>query len=183
MRTQKFKRLKAHYKKLFPTSTQRFFEPRLDEEGQIRSEGRLRYAEFLSEDARFPIILPRKNQVTKLIVNHYHEKEKHASGTNQTWAALSTRFRIISGRQEIREWEKECNECRRRKAKAAKQVIAPPPQIRLRLSLQAFAQTAVDFGGPFITAIQGRGSQRPCLFVFVYLSRNESSSSGADLWS
>ena len=87
-------------------------KPRLDEEGQIRSEGRLRYAEFLSEDARFPRILP-------LIFKHYHEKEKHASGTNQTLAALSTRFWIISGREEIREWEKECNECRRRKAKAA----------------------------------------------------------------
>ena len=32
-------------------------KPRLDEEGQIRSEGRLRYAEFLSEDTRFAIIL------------------------------------------------------------------------------------------------------------------------------
>ena len=47
-------------------------KPRLDEEGHIRSEGRLRYAEFLSEDAQFPIILPRKNQETKLIVKHYH---------------------------------------------------------------------------------------------------------------
>ena len=143
-------------------------KPRIDEEGQIRSEGRLRYAEFLSEDALFPIILPRKNQVTKLIVKHYHEKGKHASGTNQTLAALSTRFWIISGREEIREWEKECNECRRRKAKAAKQVMAPLPQIRLRLSLRAFAQTAVDFGGPFLT-IQGRGRRRQkrylCLFT------------------
>ena len=106
--------------------------------------------------------------MTKLIVKHYHEKGKHASGTNQTFAALSIRFWIISGREEIREWEKECNECRRRKAKAAKQVMAPLPQIRLRLSLRAFAQTAVDFGGPFIT-IQGRGTRRQkrylCLFT------------------
>ena len=53
----------------------------------------------------------------------------------------------------------ECNECRRRKAKAAKQIMAPLPQIRLRLSLRPFAQTAVDFGGPFVT-IQGRRSRR-----------------------
>ena len=105
----------------------------------------------LSEDARFPIILPRKNQVTKLIVKHYHERGKHASGTNQTLAALSSRFWIISGREEIREWEKECNECRRRKAEAAKQVMAPLLQIRLRLSQRAFARRTVDFGGPFIT--------------------------------
>ena len=120
------------------------------------------------KDARFLIILPRKNQVTRLIVKHYNEKGKHARGTNQTLAALSTRFWIISGREEIRKWEKECNECRRRKAKAAKQVMAPLPQIRLRLSLVAFAQTAVDFGGLFIT-IQGRGTRRQkrylCLFT------------------
>jgi len=38
---------------------------------------------------------------------------------------LTTGFWIISGREEIQEWKKECNECQRRKAKAAKQVMAP----------------------------------------------------------
>ena len=135
------------------------FRPRLGEESQMRCESRIKYAEFLSHDARFPIILPRKHQVTKLIVKYFHEKANHASGTNQTLAVLATRFWIISGREEIREWEKECNECLRRKAEAAKQIMAPLPQIRLRLSLRPFAQTAVDFGGPFVT-IQGRRSRR-----------------------
>ena len=103
--------------------------------------------------------------MTKLIVKHYHEKGKHASGTNQTLAASSTRFWIKTGREKIRKREKKCNVCRRRKAKAAKQVMAPLPQIRLRLSLRVFAQTAVDFGGPFIT-IQGRGTRRNVICVF-----------------
>ena len=107
-------------------------QPWLDDEGQMRCDGSLKYAEYLPQDARFPIILPRKDCVTKLIVKHYHEKNNHASGTNQLLAALSTRFWIISGREEIREWEKECNECQRRKAKAAKQIMVPLPQIRLR---------------------------------------------------
>ena len=143
------------------------FRPQL-EEGHMTCDSRVKYAEFLSHDACFPIILPRKLQVTKLIVKYFHEEGNHASGTNQTLAVLSTRFWIISGREEIREWEKECNECRRRKAKAARQIMAPLPQIRLRLSLRPFAQTAVDFGGPFVT-IQGRRSRRQkrylCLFT------------------
>ena len=83
--------------------------------------------------------------MAELIVKHCHGKGKHASWTDQILAALSTRFWIISGREEIREWEKECSLCRRRKAKATKQVTPPLPQIRLRLALRAFAQTAVDF--------------------------------------
>ena len=103
------------------------FRPRLDEEGQMRCDSRLKYAEFLSHDTRFRIILSRRHQVTKLIVKYFHEEGNHASGTNQTLAVLSTGFWIIYGREEIREWEKECNECRRRKAKAAKQIMEPLP--------------------------------------------------------
>ena len=55
--------------------------------------------------------------------------------------------------------EKKCNECRRRKAKAANQIMAPLLQIRLRLSLRPFAQIAIDLGEPFV-AIQGRRSRR-----------------------
>ena len=134
----------------------------------MRCDSRLKYAGFLSHDARFLIILLPKHQVTKLIVKYFHEEGNHASGTNQTLAVLSTRFWIVSGCEEIREWEKECNECRRRRAKAAKQIMAPLPQIRLWLSLRPFAQTAVNFGGPFVT-IQGRRSRRQkrylCLFT------------------
>ena len=142
------------------------FRPRLDEEGQMRCDSRHKHAEFLSQDARFPNS-SRKHQVTKLIVKYFHEEWNHASGTNQTLAVLSTRFWIISGREEIREWEKECNECRRWKAKAAKQIMAPLPQIRLRLSLPPFAQTVVDFGGPFVT-IQGRRSRRQKRFLCLF---------------
>lgn len=134
----------------------------------MRCEGRLKHAEFLPYSVRFPVILPRKNWVTKLIVKHYHELGKHVSGTNQTLAAVSARYWIISGREEIREWEKECAKCRKLKAKAAVQLMAPLPDIRLKLPYRAFAQTAVDYGGPFIT-IQGRGKRREkrylCLFT------------------
>ena len=80
----------------------------------LRCNGRLRYADILPYDARHPIILPRKTWVTKLIVKFCHEKDHHAGGTNQTLAAISTRFGIISAREEIREWENECNWCKRR---------------------------------------------------------------------
>ena len=145
-----------------------YVQPRIDEEGLLRCNGRLRYADFLPYDARHPILLPRKNWVTKLIVKFYHEKDHHAGGTNQTLAAISSRFWIISAREEIREWENECNWCKRRKARACSQIMAPLPRIRYAMSSRAFERVAVDYGGPFIT-IQGRGNRREkrylCLFT------------------
>ena len=142
--------------------------PRLDEESLIRCDGRLRFAEFLPFDMRFPIILPRGSWTTKLIVKHYHEAGHHVTGTNHILANLSTKYWIPAAREEIRQWENECNECKRRNAKAAQQIMAPLPLVRLRFPLRAFAQVSVDYGGPFIT-IQGRGKRREkrwlCLFT------------------
>ncbi|XP_078360400.1 uncharacterized protein LOC144644752 [Oculina patagonica] len=141
--------------------------PVLDEEGVLRCDGRLRYAEYLPWETRYPIILPRSHCVTKLIVKHAHEQDHHA-GTNQVLAQLSVQYWIISAREAIREWERECMQCRRRKASPAKQIMAPLPELRTRKSLRAFSHISVDFGGPFMTK-QGRGKTRQkrylCLFT------------------
>ena len=144
--------------------------PILDEDGLLQSDGRLRYADYLPFDARYPVILPRKSGVTRLIVKSYHERSNHAVGTNHTLSLLSARFWIMQGREEIRGWEREGCECRKRKAKAAKQIMAPLLKIRLKLPLRAFARTAVDFAGPFVT-IQGRGKKRAKRYLCLFTCR------------
>ena len=121
--------------------------PRLDDNKTMRSDGRLKYAEFLPYDVRYPIILPRKNWITKLIVKHHHELGNHNAGTNQTLSLLSSKYWIIAAREEIIEWEKQCAFCKRRKARNANQIMAPLPLNRLETSLKAFTKVAVDFGG------------------------------------
>ena len=157
-----------HEKVLSSSSKLLGLQPKLDSDGLMRSDSRLKHAKFLSYDVRYPVILPRKSWVTKLIVKEFHEKGRHATGTNQTLSALSARYCIVSAREVIREFEKACAECRRRKAKACEQIMAPLPISRLKMSLRAFTRTAVDFGGPFIT-VQGRGKRRAkrylCLFT------------------
>lgn len=142
-------------------------KPTLDEEGILRCDGRLSYADCLPWKTRHPIILPRSHRITKLIIKDSHEKNQHG-GTNQVLAQLSSRYWIVSAREAIREWEKECKLCRRRKVTPAKQIMAPLPELRTRKSLRAFSQTSVDFGGPFYTK-QGRGKTRQkrylCLFT------------------
>jgi len=77
---------------------------------------RLRYTDYLPFDARYPIIRPRKSGVTRFIVNSYDERSDHAVGTNHTLSLLPARFFVMQGREEIRDWERECCEYRKRKA-------------------------------------------------------------------
>ena len=117
---------------------------------------------------RFRIILSRSHWLTKPIVKYYHERGNHAAGINLPLYQLSERFWIIAAREEIREWDHECNECRRRRSKPACQIMAPLPKTRLRFAFRPFAQTAVDFAGSFY-AVQGRRKPRQkrwlCLFT------------------
>ena len=113
-------------------------------------------------------VLPRGHWVTKLVVKHNHEHANHSARTNFVLSQVSERYWIIAAREEIREWEGECNTCKRRKSKTATQIMAPLPKIRLRFTFRPFDQTAVDHAGPF-TTVQGRGVRRQkrwlCLFT------------------
>ena len=133
-----------------------------------RSDTRIKYAEYLTYDTCFPIVLPRKHHVTKLIVRRYHEVNNHAAGTNHLLSIISNKYWILNTCEEIREMEKEYVKCARQKAKNARQKIAPLPDIRLKLPSRAFDRVSVDFAGPFITK-QGQGKRREkrylCLFT------------------
>ena len=92
------------------------------------------------------------------------KKDHHLAGQNQTLE----RFRILRGREDVKECENNCYGCKTRKAKIAKQIIAPFPAIMLKQSLRALSEVSVDHGEPFIT-IQGRGRKKAkrhlCLFT------------------
>ena len=98
--------------KALPTNSKLLsLKPVLDEDALLRSDGRLHYADYLPFDARFPVILPRKNSVTRLIVKSFHEGSNQSAGDNHSLLLLSARFWIMQVREEIREVERECCEC------------------------------------------------------------------------
>ena len=49
--------------------------------------------------------------------------------------------------------------CKKNKAAAASLLMAPLPQIRLKLNIRAFSNVGINFTGPFLT-IQGRRKTR-----------------------
>ena len=105
----------------------------------------------------------------KLVVKRYHEPANYTAGTNLVLSQVSEKYWTVATREEIREWERECNMCKRRRGKTITQ-MAPIPGIRLRFTFHPFDQTAVDYAGPF-TTVQGRGVRRRkrwlCLFTFL----------------
>ena len=98
--------------------------PVLDEEGCIRSNGRLQFAEYLSYDVRFPKGLPHGHWVTKLIVKDHHEQVNHNAGTNLSChkSAKSTGLLKLVKRS-------ESGSERRRRSKTTTQIMAPIPGI------------------------------------------------------
>ena len=123
---------------------------------------------MVSDGLKAPIILPRKNHITRLIIQQEDEKLYHKGGTNHLLHQLSQRFWIVNGREAIKEVTYKCTICRKTNAKPKQQIMAPLPDIRLNAPSVAFAHTGLDYAGPFITR-QGRGKARTkrylCLFT------------------
>ena len=78
-------------------------------EGTLRSNTMLRYSTDLPAEVKFPVILPKKNHVTKLIVKSYHESEGHRMGVNYTINYLREKFLVIHVRQEAKRINKDCS--------------------------------------------------------------------------
>ena len=141
--------------------------PYLDENNVMRVNGRLGQAEHLSYDSRFPVILPRKHSITRLIIRHYHELGNHNAGTSHTLADLRSKYWILRAREAVKECESGCASCKRKKAKPAQQVMAPLPKMRLGTPLRAFARVGVDYAGPLLTK-QGRGKTRMKRYICLF---------------
>ena len=120
--------------------------PMHDEQGLMRSDSRLRFAEYLPYDVRFPVLLLRGHWI-----KYYHELANHAGGTNFVLSQICQRYWIVAAREEIRKWESQCNECKRRKNKAASQIMAPLLARKTQKTYRAFDQAAVDYAGPIKT--------------------------------
>ena len=145
------------------------FNPKKDDEGLLRVDGRLRLADDLSYNTKHPILLPKDHAVTRLVVTDTHERIGHGSGVDHTLTELRARFWIIKGRRVVRNIIEACPQCRRRfSTKTANQMMAPLPRSRLQGSVRAFEKVGVDYAGPYLTR-QGRGRTKAkrylCLFT------------------
>ena len=143
--------------------------PKKDEQGLLRADGRLRNASNIPYNTRHPILLPKDHVVTRLIITDAHENLGHGSGVEHILTELRARFWIVKGRRTVRDFIGKCPGCRRRfSGKPTGQMMAPLPLSRVQCPVRAFERVGVDYGGPYLTK-QGRGKSRAkrylCLFT------------------
>ncbi|XP_072395256.1 uncharacterized protein [Diabrotica undecimpunctata] len=123
------------------------FAPFLDKNEMLRVGGRLRYSE-VTFDQKYPLLLPSKNHVVRLILKKEHLRLHHA-GPQNTLSQVRLRYWPLNGLREIKRIVHECHVCFKFNAKPLAQIMSDLPKERL-CSAQVFAHVGLDFGGPFL---------------------------------
>ena len=125
--------------------------------------GRLSQAD-LSEEAKHPVILPRKNHVTTLIIQQTHENLGYA-GRGHTLARLREKYWVLGVNAAVRHQITKCVTCRRSRAPVTEKNMAEFPKGRLTPS-PPLTFTVVDFFGPYLIK-EGRKELKRygCLFT------------------
>jgi hypothetical protein len=107
------------------------------------------------------IIIPRKSQLSLLILAEIHKLSFH-SGPELTLARSRESYWIVSGRVAAKQAIRQCMECRILLLKPYPQVEAALPISRTEPS-EPFAVTGLDFAGP----IPVKGGQRAYIVLFT----------------
>ncbi|CAC5418972.1 unnamed protein product [Mytilus coruscus] len=118
----------------------------LDNDNLLRCRERFENAD-ISECAKFPILLPRGETFTRLLVEKTH-KELFHSGVSHTLYRIRNKFWIPQGKATVRQILRHCKTCKRFEGGSFKMPnMAPFPRSRVSRSLP-FQGTGLDYLGP-----------------------------------
>ncbi|XP_065087121.1 uncharacterized protein LOC135708877 [Ochlerotatus camptorhynchus] len=133
--------------------------PWLDEHGILRMRTRIAACQYATEDAREPIILPRKHHITTLIISHYHNKyhhQNHETVINE----LRQKYQISRIRSCFNQVRRNCQRCKIECAAPNPPFMADLPPGRLAAFSRPFTHTGVDYFGPIEVVIGRRVEKR-----------------------
>ena len=118
----------------------------IDSDEILRCRGRLGNANLPYETVH-PILIPKNDHVTKLLIEDRHLEVKHG-GVQDTMIKLREEFWIIKGRQTIKNVLHKCLICKRLEGQPLKRPIIPDlPEYRVNEHLKPFEVSGVDLTG------------------------------------
>ena len=147
-------------------SSLRALNPFLDADGVIRVGSRLVKAD-LDYHAKFPAILPRKDQVVRALIRFQHLKDLHA-GPKYVLTQLRRTIWVVHGMQEVRSVLSKCVTCQRAFKRPLEQKMAPLPEFRVNPG-PPFSEVGLDMMGPFGVKMNGRATHKVWAAVFSCL--------------
>lgn len=141
--------------------------PFLDKDGLIRVGGRLKNA-ALPFEQRHPLILPKDNHVTRLLIEAEHTIHGHA-GIQATLYALRRRFWVLDGRNTIRKILRQCVHCAKLKPVSVDYLMGDLPAARVTPA-RPFSRVGIDLCGYFFLKekkYRNRNQVKAYVVVFV----------------
>ena len=154
-------------KNVLEKSKVKCLNPFLDKEGVIRVNGRLKNAN-INFNCKFPIILPKSHQLTKLIIDSYHKRYFHL-GPTALLHYVRQRYWPVQGKATCRKVVHDCIKCFKVKPVGVEQLMGDLPKERVNPDYP-FNCSGVDFCGPFLIRYkhQRKGTYHKiyvCIFV------------------
>lgn len=136
----------------------------MNSDGIVRLNTSLAGCKSLSYDMRFPILLPRDDHVTRLLVKHFHTVNSHA-GIQQTLSCVRLQFWIPKLGKVIPQIIKSCVDCKMFFSRHY-HVPNPPPLPDFRCDqVDPFSHSGVDMTGHFHVKI---GEEMMKRFVILF---------------
>lgn len=141
----------------------------MDDSGVLRVRGRIDFGEKIPTITKRPIILPRKNWITKLLVGCYHRiyhHRNHETVVNE----VRQRFYVPKLRVVLKSIiTNDCQLCKNRRAKPQPPEEGNLPSGRMAIGFRPFTHTGIDYFGP-ILIVQGRSEVKRWGVLFTCLT-------------
>ncbi|XP_055911959.1 uncharacterized protein LOC129945983 [Eupeodes corollae] len=142
----------------------------LDSDGLLRIGGRIKNAS-VSFNIKHPIILPKSNPISNLIITDFHRRYLHA-GVSETFAFIRQQFWIMGSRNLIRKIVHKCKTCFMQRKGNMQQIMGNLPSYRTQPS-RPFTNTGCDYAGPItirLSRCRKAKMSKAYIAVFVCMS-------------
>ncbi|XP_053686412.1 uncharacterized protein LOC128735954 [Sabethes cyaneus] len=125
--------------------------PFIDVQGVLRINSRLSECDFLHENNKYPIVLPRDHPVTILVrdVHLRFHHQCHETGVNE----VRKDYHIPRVRRVYDRVRRECQVCKLQRVAPVPPVMASLPKYRLAAFIRPFSYVGVDFFGPMLVVV------------------------------